>query len=233
MTEKSAGADHSTNPERGRPAARLSRLYLDALRANDAAGAYRVTSRAIAGGMPVPVLYQQVITPAMHAIGELWERGAITVADEHLATALTHRVLGALRSPIRCEVHVDAPGERSPQGRAMLATVEGEQHALGLRMVADVLEDLGFHAIYLGADVPTEALLQALDSLSPDLLALSVTMPHLSRTLEEVASEVRHSHPHLDLLVGGQAAPAEGVCGERETAVQDLELLSRDLVRQP
>jgi MerR family transcriptional regulator, light-induced transcriptional regulator len=214
------------------PAARLSRLYLDALRANDAAGAYRVTSRAVAGGMTIPLLYQRVIAPAMHAIGELWEKGAITVADEHLATALTHRVIGALRPPLHCEVHADAPAE-GPQGRAMLAAVEGEQHALGLRMAADVLEDLGYETIYLGADVPTDALLQAVDSLAPDLLALSVTMPEFAPALERVASTLRASHPRLELLLGGQAAPAEGAAGGGERVVQDFELLAQGLVRQP
>ena len=171
--------------------------------------------------MASPVLFQQVIAPAMYGIGELWERGAITVADEHLATALTHRVLAALRPPILAEA--DAGGAGPERRSAMLATVQGEQHALGLRMVADVLEDAGYRAIYLGADVPTEALLQAVASLSPDLLALSVTMPELAVSLEETVATVRRTHPHLELLVGGQAARL--AAGTREAQIENLELL--------
>lgn len=178
--------------------------------------------------MSIPELYQRVIAPAMYEIGVLWEKGALTVADEHLATALTHRVLAALRPPLR----VDADAERSDQvrERAMLATVQGEQHALGLRMAADVLEDAGFQTIYLGADVPTEALLQALDSLSPDLLALSVTMPELKPRLEEVAGAVRRRHPEMSLILGGQAASPDL---DRGTLIEDLERIPEALAGPP
>jgi MerR family transcriptional regulator, light-induced transcriptional regulator len=227
VTERSAGADNSTNHEGNRNAARLSRLYLDALRADDAPSAYRIAAGALQEGITIPALYQQVIAPAMHEIGVLWERGAITVADEHLATALTHRVLAALRPPIRAETR--ANGLDRAGGRVMLAAVEGEQHALGLRMAADVLEDRGFRTIYLGADVPTEALLRAVASLSPDVLALSATMPESAPTMERVAGEARSAHPRLSLLLGGQAAPPD-VKGAG-TLIQDLEMLPGELVR--
>lgn len=174
--------------------------------------------------MTTPQLYQRVITPAMHEIGVLWQRGALTVADEHLATALTNRVLAALRGPPgeRRGAGDGAGGERS-RGRALLAAVEGERHALGLRMAADVLEDAGYEALYLGVDVPTEALLRAVESLSPDLVGLAATLSSLAPRLEAVAGEVRRAHPRLRLLVGGQAASPR--IGEG-TLVQDLEMLS-------
>jgi methanogenic corrinoid protein MtbC1 len=215
VTEKSAGADNSTKRDHVRGAARLSRLYLEALRAADASGAYRIAAGALRQGMSTPELYQRVVAPAMHEVGALWQQGAITVADEHLATALTNRVLAALRPP---------PDESAAprRGRALLAAVEGEQHALGLRMAADLLEDSGYETIYLGADVPTEALLQAVKALSPDLVALTATMGTLAPQLETVAGELRRAHPGLDLLIGGQAASPRI---DEGTLVQDLELL--------
>jgi MerR family transcriptional regulator, light-induced transcriptional regulator len=209
------------NPGALRTAPQLSRLYLDAVRAADASGAYRIASSALAQGITMPELYQRVITPALHEIGRLWEKGALTVADEHMATALTHRVLASLRPPIQVEAFAgkqDAPAGK----RALLAAVEGEQHALGLRMAADVLEEAGFHTIYLGADVPTDALLQAIASLSPDLVALSATMPELAPRLEEVAEIVCKAHPRVGLLVGGQAAALRG---EEAMLIEDLETL--------
>lgn len=202
-----------------REAERLSRLYLDALRAADAAGAFRVASRALEQGMEIPALYHRVVVPAMHEIGALWEKGAITVADEHAATALTHRVLAGLRPPIGLDVASGAAARE--KGLALLAAVEGEQHALGLRMAADVLEDSGYRVIYLGADVPTEALQQSISAFSPDLLVLSATMPELASVLEEVSLRVRSEYPGLSLLVGGQAAAA----GQGATRVPDLEAL--------
>jgi methanogenic corrinoid protein MtbC1 len=170
--------------------------------------------------MPLATLYQQVIGPAMYELGRLWEEGVITVADEHLATALTHRVLAALRPPELLEQPFQV---RSGQPRALLAAVQGEQHALGLRMAADLLEDRGCQVAYLGADVPTEAVLQAIHTLSPDLLGLSATMPESARHLEDIVELVREEHPELPLLLGGQESGSPRLSGG--TRVEDLELL--------
>ena len=170
--------------------------------------------------MSLAALYQEVITPAMYELGRLWERGAITVADEHMATALTNRVLGALNPPAFTG---QASEKGSPKPRAMLAAVQGEQHALGLRMAADLLEDAGCEAIYLGADVPVEALMQAIGSFSPDLLGLSATMPELGGMLEGTIAGVRSEYPELGVLVGGQASASPRM-GEA-MPVADLRLL--------
>jgi methanogenic corrinoid protein MtbC1 len=220
VPEQSAGADKSVHPGPPAPAA-LIRSYLDALRAADVAGAYRVASRALDSGMPLAGLYQRVIAPAMHELGRLWEQGAITVADEHLATALTHRVLAALRPPELLEQTFQV---QSDKPRAILAAVQGEHHALGLRMAADLLEDAGFQIAYLGADVPTEALLQALRTLSPDLLGLSATMSQSADRLEDVVELVRAEYPQMPLLLGGRGSLSprfgEGI------RVEDLERLT-------
>ncbi|WP_254434125.1 B12-binding domain-containing protein [Halobacillus sp. Marseille-Q1614] len=41
-------------------------------------------------------LYEDIITPAMYHVGELWEKNEISVADEHLATAICDFVLSRL-----------------------------------------------------------------------------------------------------------------------------------------
>jgi methanogenic corrinoid protein MtbC1 len=171
--------------------------------------------------MPLSVLYQRVIAPAMHELGRLWEAGAITTADEHLATALTHRVLAAIRPP---ELFEEGPDSRTEKPCALMASVQGEQHALGLRMAADLLEDRGYRVAYLGADVPGQALLQAVRAFAPDLLALSATMPESTQNLEKIVEAVRREHPQLPLIVGGQNSRSPRL-GEG-TVVEDLELLA-------
>ena len=138
-------------------------------------------------------------------------------------------MLAALRvSPGERATAADGLGPKRECGRVLLAAVEGERHALGLRMAADVLEDSGYESLYLGADVPTDALLRAADTFSPDLVALAATLPSLAPRLQAVAGEVRRAYPGLGLLVGGQAAPSR--IGEA-TLIQDLELLSERMAR--
>ncbi len=172
--------------------------------------------QALGEGMSVAGLYQRVIAPAMWRIGELWEQGAISVADEHLATALTYQVMVGIYGP--------SLGHKVMPGRILLAAVEREQHALGLRMAADVIELAGYETIYLGADVPTDDLLQAVATRAPDLIALAATMPNSAPALDRAISEIHRANSNLIVLFGGQGArPRQG--DEEAVLVQSLEQL--------
>lgn len=178
----------------------MSRSYGDALRAADGAAAERIALECLQEGMGVEALYGRVIAPAMWRIGCLWEEGAITVADEHLATALTHRVMAS--------VYGSSFGRATSRpGRILLAGVEGQRHALGLRMAADVLELSGYEVNYLGADVPLDALLSAVGSRGPDLVGLSSTLTTDVTSLEAAVSQLRDAFADIPILLGGQGIP--------------------------
>ncbi len=195
---------------------RLSRAYQDALRAADGVGAERVAAQALNEGTSVAGLYQRVIAPAMWRIGDLWEQGAISVADEHLATALTQQVMAGIYGPNL--------GHKAKPERILLAAVEGEQHALGLRMAADVIELGGYETAYLGADVPTDALLAATATRSIDLVALSATMMDSASALDRAISEIQRTNPKMIVLFGGQGARSRRQ-DDGAVLVQDLEQL--------
>lgn len=216
MTASSELAEGPARREADKAVRRLSRTYQDALTIADAGGAGRVARQALGEGMGVAGLYQRVIAPAMWRIGELWEQGTISVADEHLATALTHQAMASIYGP--------SLGHKVKPGRILMAAVEGEQHALGLRMAADVIELAGYETIYLGADVPTADLLLAIAARSPDLVGLSATMPSSISALDRAIAEIQHVNPNLIVLFGGQGVrPRKGDDGA--VLVADLERL--------
>lgn len=190
--------DHRSRRAKDSEARAFAQLFFEALRSGDAKLAERVAEEALSAGFDAGAVHCRVIAPAMEWIGELWACGGITPADEHLATAITHGVLARLfprllRTTMRS------------RERVMLAAAEGEHHVLGLRMVADTLEGAGFDVLYLGADVPLEALLDACRKHRPAVLCLGVTMPLNTPTLlAELVQAAELDEPPL-LLVGGRA----------------------------
>jgi diguanylate cyclase (GGDEF) domain len=201
-----------------RAAEGISRAYGDALRAAGGGAAERIALDCLREGMSVETLYARVIAPAMWRIGELWKGGAITVADEHLATALTHRVMASVYGS-----SLSHTAARS--GRILLAAAEGEHHALGLRMAGDVLELQGYETIYLGCDVPLDALVSAIASRQPDIVGLSSTLTPDRSSVEVAVSELEGAFPDTPLILGGQGVPDSTLRKDRVIHVHDVEWL--------
>lgn len=135
--------------------------------------------------------------PALYAIGQKWERNEITVAQEHLATAIVQTLL--------VELFLKGPFQPTRGSRVLLAGIEHNQHVMGLRMVADAYELAGWSVHYLGANTPTNALLAQVDATAPDLVGLSVSLvqqlPALRTCVSALRSEFGGRCPPI--LVGG------------------------------
>src|SRR4051795_10170969 len=110
----------------------LVRAYASALLTGDEIEAEAVIRDAIEAKLGMATIDEEIIAPALWLVGELWQRGEISVADEHLATEITTRVL-ALQHETRRVRH-----DRRDR-RVLLATPSGEQHVVALRMLANLL----------------------------------------------------------------------------------------------
>src|SRR5688572_28509817 len=106
----------------------LRQRFLEAQLAGDRRKALELISAAAPSERFSPaVLRAHVIRPAQAEIGRLWETNAISIAQEHMATAISHLALAAL-------FERDAP--RPPNGcKVILASVEGELHEFPARLV--------------------------------------------------------------------------------------------------
>jgi len=157
-----------------------------------------LADRNVERASELPGFYLNVIEPSMYQIGERWERGEISVAQEHLATAICGRVMAALYPRF-------VLGKRT-KGRAVVTTVAEEFHELGAWMVADLLALDGWDVLYLGTDTPTSDVLDMLLRLKPDLLALSSAMPFNLIRVQEVieATRARREMDRIRILVGGR-----------------------------
>jgi len=199
--------------------------YLGALRLGDRRKALSVAHGALNAEIDIRDLYIDVFQHAMHEIGHLWETNQITVAQEHLATAITQSVMAQLYS------HVFA---RPPIGRTMVATcIGGELHELGIRMVADFFEMEGWDVYYLGANMPAEDVANIVNSEQTDLLAISVSLNGHVKQARSLIDTVRASPlgPEIKIMVGGHPFNrAPEMC---ETVGADLTARdARDAVRE-
>jgi methanogenic corrinoid protein MtbC1 len=196
--------------------------YLAALLAGDPRRARSVVAEALADGTPPEDLYLQVFQPALQEIGHRWAVGDLSVADEHLATAVTHQLLDEVSPRMRTV----------PWGGrlAVVTSTPDELHALGVRMVADFLEADGWEVLQLGAATPAEDLLALVEREAPDMVALSTTTPRSLPGIADVLQQLRNAHPRPLIVVGGQFWTAEAARTARELGADVVERDPRTLV---
>jgi methanogenic corrinoid protein MtbC1 len=183
--------------------------YLAGIVAGDPRRALGVVDAARLGGMDVRTVYLSVLQPALYEVGRRWERGLMSVAQEHFATAVTQTVMSRLAGELLL---------RAPLGRRSIiaACVDAERHEVGLRMLCDLLEVEGWTTIYLGPTVPTADLVRMVGERRPDALALSVSLaPHLLPLRQAIADVRALGAPQPVILVGGRALHTDPALAER------------------
>jgi methanogenic corrinoid protein MtbC1 len=185
-------------PQAGGRLTGLAELYTQAAIGGNRQAALNLMLQAVREGHPVLDLYTEVLQHAMARIGRLWEENRITVAQEHMATAITQFVIGQLyaliETPAAC------------RGRVVITGVEGEYHQVGANMVADALEATGYDVRFLGTNTPAGGVLDTIAEHRADILGISATMffnvPHVIRLAEAVRD--RHGS-RVRIIVGGAA----------------------------
>lgn len=171
--------------------------YLAALLAGNRAECASIVQELVSADTPVKHLYTDLFQRSQVRVGELWECQRISVAVEHLATAITGRMLTL--------VHPQVFSGSARDRTIIIACVADEYHQLGGRMIADFCELHGWRSPFLGANTPLADLLQLIEDRRPDLLGLSLSiyfnLPSLLKALDAVSGK----YPDLQILVGGQA----------------------------
>src|SRR5215211_313089 len=160
----------------------------------------------------VEMVLQDVVLPYLHRLGERWEAGDVSVAQEHFASNLLRgRLLGL------------AQGWGQGQGPgAILACLPGEQHELGLLVFGVALRRRGWRITYLGTDSPIAAVADTARSALPAVVVLLSMNPdnflEHARQIERLANQV-------PVVIAGTGATA-AVARQTQTRVLDQDPVS-------
>ena len=190
--------------------------YLAALLAGDRRYCQATVETLLDQRVPIRRIYEELFGRSLYRVGELWERGRISVAKEHLATALTESLMTLVYPQLFAAPHT--------HHSAVVSCVTHEFHHIGGKMVADTFEFHGWNSYFLGANTPIKDLLSLIDEKQPDVIALSMTISFHLETLIRTLASIRLGFPNTPVWVGGQAFRWGGT--ERVQEIQGAVVLS-------
>lgn len=211
----------------GDPCQVAARRMVDAITAFDARAVEREAARAQYLGAATTV-FDRVFVPVMRRVGELWHTGSLSIAQEHIAS----QVIGDV---VRGMMRLTNPDPASHT--VVLACFANEDHDLPLHGVALRLASWGVAHVSLGARTPPVGVADAVASLHPSAVGLSLTTPADPAAARALVAEYAAACGETPWFVGGsgisavadavRAAGGFAIEGEFAASRPDLERLLR------
>jgi excisionase family DNA binding protein len=170
--------------------------------AGDEAGAWNIVENALTSTLDPRDVHLELLAPALRRIGEDWEAGRLSVADEHRATVVAGRLIGRLGPRFARR------GRK--RGVVVVAAPSGETHALPGAMLSDLLRGAGFEVVDLGADAPPTSIVEAAEHATRLVAVfIGVTSTGHDESVRAAVVALRAAGVQAPVLVGGAAIAHE------------------------
>ncbi|NOG47647.1 MAG: helix-turn-helix domain-containing protein [Calditrichaeota bacterium] len=144
-------------------------------------------------------IYDGIVTPVLHEIGDLWEAKQISIIEEHFASQTMKD------SIIRLQSLIARPEIR--KGVAMCMNLQNEMHDIPLKLVDHILEYRGYKVLYSGQITPQIYLQNIIEDFGPKRIYISGTyVKEIDQTQKELdlICDIAEKNS-VDVFVGGQA----------------------------
>jgi len=138
----------------------------------------------------------KTVVPLLSMVGERWAKGNLQIFQEHFLSQQLIRFLNTEISRLQ-------KSARKPL--VLLATLPGEEHTLGLLMVAALLSSRGITAINLGAEVPMDQISHAVKQFRADIVGVTFSGAYHYNIIRMHLVELRDLLPDdVDIWTGGE-----------------------------
>jgi excisionase family DNA binding protein len=117
---------------------------------------------------PLYQIYDDLVTPALHEIGDRWMQNKLSITEEHIGTHVIRDCI------IRLQGIIKVP--RKKHSSAVCLNLSSELHDIALKMVQNLLELRGLKTYFSGQKTPYLDLEMLLKKIKPDRLYISSTL---------------------------------------------------------
>ncbi|HEY9053062.1 MAG TPA: cobalamin-dependent protein [Gammaproteobacteria bacterium] len=187
--------DAGLQPEKPRQLANAVSEVLLALRSVDAIQIESIFRREYQQlGMKGFIL--NMVNPLLQEVGKLWAAGSLQIFQEHFVSQQLIRFLNA--EIINMQKVATKP-------LVLLATLPGEEHTLGLLMLAAMLSAHGISVINLGGEVPMDQMDKAVQQFNADIVGITFSGAYPYNSIRSHLLELRELiNEDVDIWVGGE-----------------------------
>ena len=180
--QKNTGQKNDGELDSKNPMSLLAKQYLLQALEGQSGIAIAIVVDAYDKGLTIENAYQVLMT-AQSEVGRMWHQAEVNIAEEHLVTSTTRRAMSALAQKAK---------KQDSNGLTVVsASVAGNSHDIGVRVVSDFFEFAGWRSLYLGGDLPAKDIAQAIEFFGASLVLLSAALSTQLDAVRETAKAIR------------------------------------------
>ena len=185
-----------------------------------------VTKSCITNGTEPKYLLDEVLIPAINAVGDLFEKG------KYFLPQLINSAETMKESIEYLEPLLQRESSSGPKHSVVIATVSGDIHDIGKNLVALMLKNYGFNVIDLGKDVDSELIVDTAIKENAEIIALSALMTTTMREMEVVVNLAKEKGCKAKITIGGAVITQEyadeiGADGYSDDAADCVKVVNR------
>jgi len=178
----------------------------EAVKAYDEEEARRLAEEAVRMGLDPVEALEKGLAKGLREVGDRFGRGEAFITELIAAAQAMEAGAEILNREIERR-----GAAREAVGRFLIGTVEGDIHSIGKNIVATMLKAAGFEVIDIGVDIPTQAFVEKVRELKPDILGLSALMTTTMMKQKEVIEALKEAglRDQVKVIIGGAPVTEE------------------------
>lgn len=156
------------------------------------------TEMAISSGVEPKVIISDGLMAGMNVVGEKFKNGEMFVPEVLIASKAMNAGMELLKPLLK-------DGDVTSKGKCVFATVKGDLHDIGKKLVCMMMESSGYEVVDLGVDASPEKIVAAVKEHNADVVGMSAmlttTMLAMKQTVEALKEE--NLFDNVKVMIGG------------------------------
>lgn len=155
----------------------------------------------LANGVRALDLLMGFVAPMLYDVGNKWENGGLTVAEEHNFTSVCEAIINVIE--LKQLQQQNVVQDQNPM--VLLANIEGNHHYLGIRIVSLWLHSLNISNYVLFPSVPIDKIYNLVLELRPKILGISLSMSDQFQAIQRLHTKIQiiPEAQRPQIIVGG------------------------------
>jgi methanogenic corrinoid protein MtbC1 len=141
--------------------------------------------------------YDNLLKQTMYEIGELWAKGKLDIATEHVCSNTAQSLIDIINEK-NLKKH-------SNKAKILICTPSGELHSLARKVIESILMSKGFKVVNISPSVPAESVVSYVTDINPDIIFISITLEENIKAGRNLINKIRTNFSSILIFVGGIA----------------------------